>query len=173
MFHVLIQVTKWLSPYDSPGKRLEQTKLGLVWLAIISVQIINLMQQTLIKVKPSSSWSWAWPSSVPACLFLVSIVNPSPPPAMKWEILLCCLLALSVPGQVSLCSTSTLALLMSSLNSACYWPNFDETVNVGSWDLLERISTVTVMFVHATFVLARFFHIMNISAVTDPICIKH
>ena len=26
------------------------------------------MQQTVIKVNPSSSWSWAWPSSVPACL---------------------------------------------------------------------------------------------------------
>ena len=32
------------------------------------------MQQTLIKVNPSSSWSWAWPSSAPACSISNSIV---------------------------------------------------------------------------------------------------
>ena len=34
------------------------------------------MQQTLIKVNPSSSWSWAWPSSVPPCLYFIFIYTP-------------------------------------------------------------------------------------------------
>ena len=37
------------------------------------------MQQTLIKVNPSSSWSWAWPSSAPAC-FRCFLKNVDPPP---------------------------------------------------------------------------------------------
>ena len=60
---------------------------------------------------------------------------------------------------------------------ACY-----ETLNVGSWELLEQIPTVMVTFVQATFVqatfvqatfvLVTFVHIGNISAVTDPIVMK-
>ena len=55
---------------------------------------------------------------------------------------------------------------------SCHWPNFDETLSVGSWEHLEPIPTVTVTFVQATFVLAIFVHISNISAVTGPIWIK-
>ena len=40
------------------------------------------------------------------------------------------------------------------------------------WDHLEHIPTVTVTFVHATFVLVTYVHIRNISAVTDPILMK-
>ena len=32
----------------------------------------------------------------------------------------------------------------------CYWPDFDETLNVGSWEHLEQIPTVTGRFVQAT-----------------------
>ena len=32
--------------------------------------IINVMPQILVEVKPSSSLSWAWPSSAPACIEL-------------------------------------------------------------------------------------------------------
>ena len=55
---------------------------------------------------------------------------------------------------------------------SCYWPNFDETWNVASWENLEHIQTVTVTFVQSTFVQVTFFHIRNISAVTDPILMK-
>ena len=47
--------------------------------------------------------------------------------------------------------------------------DFDETLQVGSWEHLEQIPTVTVTFVQATFVLVTFVHIRNISAVTDTI----
>ena len=47
---------------------------------------------------------------------------------------------------------------------SCYWPDFDQTLKVGSLDYLEQISTIAVTFVQVTFV-----HIMNISAATDPI----
>ena len=30
---------------------------------------------------------------------------------------------------------------------SCYWPDFDETLNVGSWEHLEWIPTVTLTFV--------------------------
>ena len=53
-----------------------------------------------------------------------------------------------------------------------FGPNFDETLQVGSWEHLEQIPTLRVTFVHATFVLATFVHIRNISAVTDPILMK-
>ena len=49
----------------------------------------------------------------------------------------------------------------------CYWPDFDQTLNIGSWEHLEQIPTVTMTFVHATFVLPTFVHIRTISAVTD------
>ena len=52
---------------------------------------------------------------------------------------------------------------------SCYSPDFDKTLKVGSWDHLEQIPTVMMIFVQATFVLATFVHISNISAVTDPI----
>ena len=60
---------------------------------------------------------------------------------------------------------------------SCYWPDFDETLQVGSWEHLEQIPTVTVtfvraIFVQATFVLVTFVHIRNISAVTDTIWTK-
>ena len=55
---------------------------------------------------------------------------------------------------------------------SCYWPDFDETLKVGSCKHLEQIPTVRVTFVHTTFVLATFVHIRNISAVTDPILMK-
>ena len=55
---------------------------------------------------------------------------------------------------------------------SCYWPDFDETLKVGSCEHLEHIPTVWVTFVHAIFVLATFVHIRNISAVTDPILMK-
>ena len=50
-----------------------------------------------------------------------------------------------------------------------YWPDFDQTLKEGSWDHLSQIQTVTVTFVHATFVLETLVHIRNISAVTDQI----
>ena len=54
----------------------------------------------------------------------------------------------------------------------CCWPDFDQTLKVGSWNHLSQMPTVTVTFVHATFFLATFVHIGNISAVTDPIFAK-
>ena len=51
---------------------------------------------------------------------------------------------------------------------SCYWPDFDETLKVGSWEHLEQTLTVTVTFVPATFVLGTFVHIRNISAVNWP-----
>ena len=60
--------------------------------------------------------------------------------------------------------------MLAILNS--YWPNLDQTLKVGSWDHLEQISTVKmifVTFVQATFVLVAIAHIRNILAVTDPI----
>ena len=51
----------------------------------------------------------------------------------------------------------------------CYWPDFDDTLKVASWQHLEQISTIELTFVHATFVLVTFVHIGNISTVTDPI----
>ena len=37
---------------------------------------------------------------------------------------------------------------------SCYWPDFDQTLKVGSWEHLEEIATVMVRFVQGTFVLA-------------------
>ena len=55
---------------------------------------------------------------------------------------------------------------------SCYWPDFDQTLKVGSWKHVEEIPTVMVIFVQATFVLAMIVHIRNISAVTDTILTK-
>ena len=49
----------------------------------------------------------------------------------------------------------------------CYWPDLDQTLNNGSWEHIQQITTVTT-----TFVLGTFVHISNISAVTGPIWIK-
>ena len=49
---------------------------------------------------------------------------------------------------------------------------FGQTLKVGSWDPDEQIPTVKTIFVQATFVLATFVNIGNISAVTDPILTK-
>ena len=55
---------------------------------------------------------------------------------------------------------------------SCYWPDFKETVNVGSWKHLEQIPKVTVTFVQTTIVQVTFVHIRNISADTDSILTK-
>ena len=55
---------------------------------------------------------------------------------------------------------------------SCYWPDLDQTLNKGSWEHIQQITTVTTTFVQATFVLGTFVHISNISAVTGPIWIK-
>merc|ERR1711954_332272 len=55
---------------------------------------------------------------------------------------------------------------------SCYRPYLDQTLNKGSWEYIQQITTVTMTFVPATFVLGTFVHISNISAVTGPIWIK-
>ena len=45
----------------------------------------------------------------------------------------------------------------------CYWPNLDQTLNKGSWEHKQQITTVTTTFVQATFVLGTFVQISNIS----------
>ena len=64
--------------------------------------------------------------------------------------------------------------LIASNNStcSCYLPDFDETLKVCSWEHLEQIPNVMMTFFQATFVLATFVHIRNISALTDPILMK-
>ena len=44
-----------------------------------------------------------------------------------------------------------------------YWPDLDETLNVGSWEHLEQISTVTVTFVQATYMSRENLSISGIS----------
>ena len=48
-----------------------------------------------------------------------------------------------------------------------YRPNFDETLNLGSWEHLEHIPAIMGTFVQATFAQVTFVHIRNISTVTD------
>ena len=67
-----------------------------------------------------------------------------------------------------LTTTTTHKELLDQQYLSCYWPNFDETLKVGSWEHQEQIPT----FVQAIFVLATFVHVGNISAVTDPMLIK-
>ena len=50
---------------------------------------------------------------------------------------------------------------------SCYWPDFDETLKVASWEHLEQILTIKLTFFQAAFVLGMFVHIRNISADTD------
>ena len=52
---------------------------------------------------------------------------------------------------------------------SCYWPDFDETLKVDSWEHIEQIPTIKLTYVKATFVLVTSVHIRNISPVTDPI----
>ena len=53
--------------------------------------------------------------------------------------------------------------------SSYYWPDFNQTLKVGSCDYIELIPSVMVIFVQTTYVLATFINIRNISAVTDLI----
>ena len=46
---------------------------------------------------------------------------------------------------------------------SCYWPDLDQTLNKGSLEHIQLITTVTTTFVQATFVLGTFVHINNIS----------
>ena len=55
---------------------------------------------------------------------------------------------------------------------SCCWPNFDKTLKVTSWEHLEQIPIIKLAFVQATFDLATFVHIRNISAITDLILMK-
>ena len=71
------------------------------------------------------------------------------------------------PGNICPCD---ICPYQEYLSSNC--PDFDETLKIGSWEHLERISTVMVTFVKATFVLVTYVHIRNISALTDPILMK-
>ena len=55
---------------------------------------------------------------------------------------------------------------------SCYWHDLDQTLDKGSWEHIQQITTFTTTFVKAKFVLETFDHISNISAVTGPIWIK-
>merc|ERR1712115_479200 len=55
---------------------------------------------------------------------------------------------------------------------SCYWPDLDQTLNKGSWEHIQQITTVTMTFVQATFFLWTFVHISNIAAVTGPVLIN-
>ena len=54
----------------------------------------------------------------------------------------------------------------------CYWPDFDETLNVPSWEHPEQISTIKMTFFQATFDLGTFVHIRDVSAFTNSIFTK-
>ena len=58
------------------------------------------------------------------------------------------------PGNISSCNICPCQEYLS-----CHWPDFDQILKVGSWDLFEHIPTVTMTFVQATLVLATFVHI--------------
>ena len=51
-------------------------------------------------------------------------------------------------------------------------PNLTKILNIGFREHLEQIPTDMVTFVQATFVLAKFVHIRNISAVADSFLTK-
>ena len=55
---------------------------------------------------------------------------------------------------------------------SCYWLDFDQTLNDGSWEHLAQFPTVTVTFVQATFVLEIFVYIRNITVVAVSILTK-
>ena len=71
------------------------------------------------------------------------------------------------PGNISPCDICPYQEYLS-----CYWPDFDQTLKVDSWDHLELIPTVMATFVQVNFFLVTFVHIRNISAVTDLILTK-
>ena len=80
-------------------------------------------------------------------------------------------------GDICLCNICPGDICPNQEYLICYRPDFDETLNVGSWEHLEQIQTVTGTFVQTTFVQSTFtqmtfIHIKNISAVTDPILMK-
>ena len=52
---------------------------------------------------------------------------------------------------------------MSISTISQHWPDLDQTLNKGSWEHLQQITTVTTTFVQATIVLGTFVHISNIS----------
>ena len=72
---------------------------------------------------------------------------------------------LKLNTKIGLHTTTTQTLRQQYLS--CYWPDYDQTLNVGPWEHLQQIPFVTVTFVQATFVLATFVRISNISGVTD------
>ena len=55
---------------------------------------------------------------------------------------------------------------------SCYWPDFDQTLKIGSWDHLKQIPIVMMTFAQATFVLATSVHMRNNTAVNDRILTK-
>ena len=65
--------------------------------------------------------------------------------------------------------TTTTTQTLRQQYLSCYWPDLDQTLNKGSWEHIQQITTVTTTFVQATFVLGTFVLISNISAVTGPI----
>ena len=48
-----------------------------------------------------------------------------------------------------------------------YVNQLTETLNEGSWEHTQQITTANTTFAQATYVMATFVHISNISAVTD------
>ena len=60
-------------------------------------------------------------------------------------------------------TTTTHKELLDQQYLSCYWPDFDETLKVGSWEHQEQIPTARLTFVQVTFVLATFAHVGNIS----------
>ena len=68
--------------------------------------------------------------------------------------------------------TTTIQRNSISAISKLLLTRFGGTLNLGSWEHLEQIPTVTVIFVQAKFVLVTFAYIINISNVTDPILMK-
>ena len=77
-------------------------------------------------------------------------------------------LRLTLNTEIGLHTTTIQTLRQQYLSS--YWPDFEQTSNVGSWEHLKQISNVTMTFVQVTYVLATFAHISNISA--NPILTK-
>ena len=73
---------------------------------------------------------------------------------IKWRFV-----QLNLNTKIGLPTTQTLRQQYLS----CYWPDLDQTLNKGSWEHIQQITTVTTTFVQATFVLGTFVHISNIS----------
>ena len=59
-----------------------------------------------------------------------------------------------------------------SISGISYWSDFHQTLKVESLDLVQKMPTVIVTFVQATYALVTFVHISNISAVTVLILTK-